>query len=824
LPPVGPDRSPASEPSRPQATSSSERRRTPRAKPPGLTYVKLEPDNGGRLLDVCESGIGFQVVAPVEETGRIQLWFVLDSDRHIEVSGELAWIDDTKRSGGLKFTRPSKQARQQLRAWLSHQRPGAEPTSSAASTPSSDLVPPMATGQSEPHADHLSHESEFERELHSIPHSDPAPLESLLDSILTSLQTAHPEDLFAHPALASDEVQAQPPAPEIEASGLVEKLAQEHALAMPSIQPPDPIPSPIRVTTSAALPALPPTRKPAIRRNAPVRPTSLAQTVSPASRELSATSAASQRAEKSTDVKYVQFRIAVDRVSGMLNTLRHAISADDSDWPLTAIPEPPPVVAAAPVVVANPVVAAASVLAAELVVTAPPAVTPAPVNAPVAAPAIAPIAAPAPAAKVAPHTSSAEVPAGSYAGPALYAGPLQAPPAQKLAERAAAPATAPQSQPELDVRPWSAGAPWRAAEPPSSPGWLTKLKGRANDFLDQALKGIAARVLRAGDAGTAAWTKTARSTRAAGAAFAAKAMSFLLAPQPKIAPMISRARRAAVAATANALRATRAAAAQVLAKARPASRGALATKAAAIPRPARAPQPATSIFAAPSTSPAIQTPQANLIQASREKLATATTEVKKASSRALDTLIPREPTRGEIGTVAAIALLLFAALAAFNYRDKFELLAPSFSTDATRALTQADPSPDAFPAPKKSSGRVVKARRTAPAPKATAQIGAAPAEPQAMPAPSTREMANALAYLSNNRGQRDPATAAKWLWAASRKGDTGASIVLADLYQRGDGVPQNCAQARVLLLAASKKGNEQATQKLQQLDATGCGN
>ncbi len=126
MPPVGPDRSPASEPSRPQATSSSERRRTPRTKPAGLTYVKLEPDNGGRLLDVCESGIGFQVVAPVEETGRIQLWFVLDSERHIEVSGELAWIDDTKRSGGLKFTRPSKQARQQLRAWLSHQRPGSE--------------------------------------------------------------------------------------------------------------------------------------------------------------------------------------------------------------------------------------------------------------------------------------------------------------------------------------------------------------------------------------------------------------------------------------------------------------------------------------------------------------------------------------------------------------------------------------------------------------------------------------------------------------------------------------------------------------------------
>jgi TPR repeat protein len=84
-------------------------------------------------------------------------------------------------------------------------------------------------------------------------------------------------------------------------------------------------------------------------------------------------------------------------------------------------------------------------------------------------------------------------------------------------------------------------------------------------------------------------------------------------------------------------------------------------------------------------------------------------------------------------------------------------------------------------------------------------------------------MATALAYLNNNRGQRDATTAAQWLWAATRKGDTGANIVLADLYIRGDGVPQNCAQGRVLLLAASKKGNDQATQNLQQLNATGCG-
>jgi len=46
--------------------------------------------------------------------------------------------------------------------------------------------------------------------------------------------------------------------------------------------------------------------------------------------------------------------------------------------------------------------------------------------------------------------------------------------------------------------------------------------------------------------------------------------------------------------------------------------------------------------------------------------------------------------------------------------------------------------------------------------------------------------------------------------------------VLADLYIRGDGVPQNCAQGRVLLLAASQKGNDEATRKLQEFDAAGC--
>ncbi len=181
-------------------------------------------------------------------------------------------------------------------------------------------------------------------------------------------------------------------------------------------------------------------------------------------------------------------------------------------------------------------------------------------------------------------------------------------------------------------------------------------------------------------------------------------------------------------------------------------------------------------------------------------------------------MIPREPTLGEMAAMLAITALLIVGLVTFNYRDKLSAWMDSFGDDS--ALARPTTSPEPAATKKKSKGHVLKTRRNGAT---EAGIGAdAASEP--MPKPTTREMSTALAYLQNNRGQRDATTAAQWLWAATRKGDTGANIVLADLYVRGDGVAQNCAQARVLLLAASKKGNEKATQNLQQLDANGCGN
>lgn len=60
------------------------------------------------------------------------------------------------------------------------------------------------------------------------------------------------------------------------------------------------------------------------------------------------------------------------------------------------------------------------------------------------------------------------------------------------------------------------------------------------------------------------------------------------------------------------------------------------------------------------------------------------------------------------------------------------------------------------------------------------------------------------------------------LWAAVEAGNAKAAVTLADFYVRGEGVPVNCEQARVLLLVASGKKNQEAIRKLKDLDRIGC--
>jgi cytoskeletal protein RodZ len=85
------------------------------------------------------------------------------------------------------------------------------------------------------------------------------------------------------------------------------------------------------------------------------------------------------------------------------------------------------------------------------------------------------------------------------------------------------------------------------------------------------------------------------------------------------------------------------------------------------------------------------------------------------------------------------------------------------------------------------------------------------------------ELSMAQRYLNGASGQRrDPAEAAKWLWKSIAKHNGQATLLLADMYLRGDGVSKNCDQARVLLDSAARKGVNGAGQRLRNLPAFGC--
>jgi hypothetical protein len=64
----------------------------------------------------------------------------------------------------------------------------------------------------------------------------------------------------------------------------------------------------------------------------------------------------------------------------------------------------------------------------------------------------------------------------------------------------------------------------------------------------------------------------------------------------------------------------------------------------------------------------------------------------------------------------------------------------------------------------------------------------------------------------------DHSERARQLWSAVETGDSNAEVALAQLYLQGDGVSRNCEQARVLLSAASKKGNAEALRQYRKLN------
>jgi len=127
----------------------------------------------------------------------------------------------------------------------------------------------------------------------------------------------------------------------------------------------------------------------------------------------------------------------------------------------------------------------------------------------------------------------------------------------------------------------------------------------------------------------------------------------------------------------------------------------------------------------------------------------------------------------------------------------------------TAPNTQAEPKN-----PQPAGGTSAGNEATKSSPAATAPTAAVPAAKPVKPAPGAEELAKA-------GNASDAAAASAWLWKSVAKGNPEAPVRLANMYIKGDGVPQSCEQALVLLQSASAGQNAAARSRLGALYATG---
>ena len=96
----------------------AERRKAPRKTPAEFTFIKLEQEFGGRVLNCSEDGLCFETMSPINESDLIQFWFSLHTLERVEGFGQIVWMNQAKNVGGIRITHLSRTSRLKFQGWL----------------------------------------------------------------------------------------------------------------------------------------------------------------------------------------------------------------------------------------------------------------------------------------------------------------------------------------------------------------------------------------------------------------------------------------------------------------------------------------------------------------------------------------------------------------------------------------------------------------------------------------------------------------------------------------------------------------------------------
>src|SRR5215467_5019031 len=108
-----------------------------RKKPDQLVYLELGSGNGGMLLSISEEGFRFRAVSPLRPNGLMPFAFSFDGNRRLQGIGEVEWLEDDGKSGGMRFVEVSSDFRSELDQWLALEPPRGRTGRETAATPAS---------------------------------------------------------------------------------------------------------------------------------------------------------------------------------------------------------------------------------------------------------------------------------------------------------------------------------------------------------------------------------------------------------------------------------------------------------------------------------------------------------------------------------------------------------------------------------------------------------------------------------------------------------------------------------------------------------------
>ena len=103
-----------------ESRRARERRRLPRLRLPSLAYVEVDSDNGGILLNLSETGLALQAVAPFSDLTRVTLRIQPPKPRkRLDLQAEIAWLSESKKEAGLQFLELEDDTRIEIANWIS---------------------------------------------------------------------------------------------------------------------------------------------------------------------------------------------------------------------------------------------------------------------------------------------------------------------------------------------------------------------------------------------------------------------------------------------------------------------------------------------------------------------------------------------------------------------------------------------------------------------------------------------------------------------------------------------------------------------------------